>query len=173
MSKLWHEVEKQIHKEILWLKDNIITFDKIKPPSASLEFNKWSTSYYLYRLIAISIVNGKIKAREINSKGNNDLWDGLTKSSGIPIKAKHGKEWHRNMIDVIEKYFKKDGFEVTIEPSLNYGRADLGVFKEGKKNLYVEVGSVSIYKMCINLHAMKDSIFLSIPSEQKIIEFET
>lgn len=169
----WHIVEKAINDEIFWLKEVIHTRDKIDLPISSEEISIWATNYYLYRLIAILIVSGIIKAREIKSMPNYDLWDGLTKSVSLPISARHGQEWHRKMIDIIEHYFKSQEYEVTIEPFLNHGRADLGVFKDRKKNLYVEVGTTSLDKLCLNLSTMKESIFLLVAVEDKIIEFET
>jgi hypothetical protein len=169
----WDETEKVIHKEISWLKNVIDSVEKSGHLFAPEEIDKWSAYYYIYRLIAMPIVRGDIKAREINAKNNQDLWDGLTKSFNEPQKAKHGQEWHAKMMDVIEKYFADQGYEVITEPMLNNGRADLGVFMAGKKNLYVEVGTTSIYKLCVNLTTMKDSIFLIVPSDHKVIEFET
>lgn len=59
------------------------------------------------------------------------------------------------------------------EPYLNQGRADLGIYKDGYLNLYVEVGSTSLFKTWMNLHSMPDSIFLFVPSEYYTLEFQT
>lgn len=77
------------------------------------------------------------------------------------------------MMNVLDQYFTSQGYEVNVEPYLNNGRADLGIYKEGKKFLFVEIGTLSIYKLWINLQTLKDALFLIVPSEDKVIEFET
>lgn len=77
------------------------------------------------------------------------------------------------MMDVLDHYFTALGFEVTTEPNLNVGRSDLGVFAEGKKPLYVEIGTVSVYKLLANLSTMGGAIFLLVPDELRAIELET
>ena len=157
----WHIVEKEIHKEIEWLKKSIDIMGKA-------ENSPIPSEYYLYRLIAILIVSGQIKAREITS---DNLWGGLSYAK-IEKVHKHGKAWHRKMMDIIDKYFKDQNYDIVTEPNLHNGRADLGIFKKDKKDLYIEVGTTSIYKLCLNLHFMKDIIILIVPSNNKVIEFE-
>jgi hypothetical protein len=157
----WHIVEKEIHKEIEWLKKSIDIMGKA-------ENSPIPSEYYLYRLIAILIISGQIKAREITS---NDLW-GKLKYKKIEKVHKHGKDWHRKMMNIIDKYFKDQNYDIVTEPNLHNGRADLGIFKKDKKDLYIEVGTTSIYKLCLNLHFMKDIIILIVPSNNKVIEFE-
>ena len=170
----WHVVEKAINKEVNWLKDVIPTRSE-SGILTSLEGRplKCDACYYTYRKIALLIVTGKIKAREIKARGIKDLWDGLTDNIDLPQKQKHGGEWHRKMMDVLEQFFKSQDYEITIEPHLNYGRADLGIYKNGKKNLFIEVGTVSVYKLWVNIQTIKDAVFLVVPSENKVIEFET
>ena len=168
----WHDVEKSIHKEITWLKNVIDTQENLNFLFAPEQVDKWSSYYFIYRLIAIAIVRGDIKAREINAKNNQDLWDGLTKTFSEPSKAKHGQDWHKRMIDILDKYFTDQDYEVSIEPNLFHGRADLGIHKKGKKNIYIEVGKTSIYKLCVNLLNMKECIILLVPLNNKVIEFE-
>lgn len=120
----------------------------------------------MYRLIAILIVSGQIRATEISSSflwGDND--------NNFEKVHKHGKEWHSNMMNNIDNYFKKQGYDITTEPQLHHGRADLGVFKKDKKDMYVEVGTTSIYKLCLNLYFMKDFVILIVPKDNKLIEF--
>lgn len=162
----WHIVEKQIHKEIDWLKRVIDTRDKEQMLPTPEGINKWSSNYYLYRLVAILIVSGKIKAREIKS---SNLWG---KNKNIKKVHRHGKAWHKKMMNIIDNYFKVQEYNITTEPNLHQGRADLGIFKKNKKDLYIEVGTTAVYKLCINLHFMKNCIILVVPSENKIIEFE-
>ena len=161
----WHIVEKKINEEIDWLRKVIHVNNDEAGLVTNREISKWATNYFLYRLIAILIVSGQIKAREINSA---NLW-----GKGLVDKVhRHGKEWHSRMMDKIDDYFRSQGYEITTEPHTHQGRADLGVFMKGKKDLYVEVGTISLYKLCLNLHFMKDCIILLVPSENQVIEFE-
>ena len=73
----WHVVENAIDKEITWLKQVIDTHSKEGVLSVSKEINKWAGNYYLYRLMAILIVSGQIKARQINS---DHLWGDINYS---------------------------------------------------------------------------------------------
>jgi len=77
------------------------------------------------------------------------------------------------MMDVIDRYFGIQGYEVVTEPHLNSGRADLGVFMDGKKDLYVEVGTTSVDKLTVNLASMPNCVFLLVPESNRIIEFVT
>lgn len=169
MSLPWHEVEKEIQKEINWLKKSIPVFNERGKLSQIENKNINTTNDYTlaYRNIALSIICGDIQANELN--GNN-IW--YINSAKIPT-HKHGKEWHQKMMNIIDDYFTKMGYSTTTEPNLNYGRADLGFYKKDNKNIFIEVDTVSIEKLWINLKTMKDCIFLSIPSEDKIIEFLT
>lgn len=51
------------------------------------------------------------------------------------------------MMGRIKKHFEKEGFDVVNEPYLNFGRADLGVYKPNCPNLYVEAGTTSLFKL--------------------------
>ena len=154
----WHTVEKAIGQEITWLKDVIDTRGQEGVLSVPKEINKWAGNYYLYRLIAILIVSGQIKAREISS---DHLW-GEIDYPEIEKLHKHGKGWHIKMMNIIDDYFKSQDYDITVEPNTYHGRADLGVFRRGKKDLYVEVGTIDIYKLCVNLHFMKNFIFIVV-----------
>lgn len=153
----WDVVEKAIIKEIDWLKENIETFrDKEE-----------SVCYgCILRRIAILIVSGKIKAKDIKSK--NCLW-GEKKS--ISIGKSHGKEWHSEMMSLIMGYFELEGYRVAMEPNLNKGRADLGVYKTGERNLFIEVGTISLSKLLFNLESMEGSDILLVLSVVHAIEF--
>src|SRR3989344_5550252 len=121
----WHDVEKAIYKEIEWMKNSIIFSDGKKyEKDFQDDFMFDQGLYNLLRDIAVDIVSGKIRAKEITTK-KIDLWDGLTQSIDLEVMHRHGGEWHSKMMDVIEKYFTKDGYEITTEPYLNQGRADL------------------------------------------------
>jgi len=75
-------------------------------------------------------------------------------------------------MEKIENHFLALGYEVTREPNLSHGRADLGVFKDGQPNLYVEVGTVtSFYKILLNLKAMRNFVYLLVTADNQLIEF--
>lgn len=160
----WDVVEKTIIKEQKWLSDNLLRpFYKEGEDFYKSEF----CENCILRKIAILIVSGKIKAADIKSK--TCLW-GDTKTFKNIIKP-HGKERHAWLMSFAAHYFKSLGFEVTLEPYLNKGRADLGVYKDGKKNLFVEIGSVSLPKLLFNLESMEDSIILIVLDANHAIEF--
>lgn len=170
----WDIVERAVNKEIDWLKRVILT----RKSTGALSFMEGGATTcdncnYTYRKIALLIITGKIKAREITAKKNKDLWDGLSKKEIRKAKQRHGGEWHRFMMDVIIQFFEIQKYDITIEPHLNFGRADLGIYNKGKKNLYIEVGTVSIYKLWLNLQTIEEAIFLIVSSENKVVEFET
>lgn len=73
-------------------------------------------------------------------------------------------------MSVIYDYFKKASYNVEIEPLLNYGRADIGVYSQNMP-IYFEVGTVSLYKLWYNLSSMKNAIFIIVPTESKLIKF--
>lgn len=163
----WHTIEKIITQEIIWLRKNILAlpegYNKTPLP---LKCNNC-----ILRKIAILIVSEQVRAREIQAT-NKDLWNGLTFKSKLNKINRHGKEWHRRMMDIIYEYFKKQGYQVEIEPVLNYGRADLGVYLNSQRSIYIEIGTVSLYKLWYNLSSMKNVIFLIIPSCNKVIELQ-
>lgn len=158
----WDEVERTINKEKEWLKKSIET-----SPFPDKEFPV-SCPDCIYRRIAVLIVSGKIKVKEIDSK---KLWSDMESSIIKEKNKKHGGEWHNNTIKVISKYFKNQNYKIESEPRLNYGNADLLVYKNGEKNIYVEVGSVSLYKLLYNLETMKDVDLMIVPKDNYLIEF--
>jgi hypothetical protein len=155
----WHVAEKAIEQEIKWLNSVISDSDDIMA-------KKDHCKTCIMRRIAILIVTGRIKAKEINS--STDLW----KIDKYEINKKiHGKEWHSTMMNKINEFFTSTGYTVTQEPYLNQGRADLGVYKEGERNIFVEVGTISINKLLINLESMEGVDFLLVLGDEKVIEF--
>ncbi len=170
----WHVVERAITVEREWLvrsfdfgqeqrKENIA-----EPTTTPLSKNE------MLRQISISILRGKIRARELMSKNINGLWieDDHDWKLGY-TEERHGGEWHRAMMNLIKRHFVENNFEVINEPNLNWGRADLGVYRHGLKNLYIEIGSTSLFKVWLNSHTMPNTIFLFVPSTNYTIEFET
>jgi len=128
----------------------------------------------MLRQLSISILRGQIRARELVSEKINGLW--ADNDPGWKLghtEERHGGEWHRAMMSLLKRHFMEDSFEVINEPNLNWGRADIGVYKDGYKNLYVEIGSTSLFKVWFNSRTMPNAIFLFVPSTNYAIEFET
>jgi hypothetical protein len=160
----WHIVEEAISRESQWLKEAIEQASIDKVPSCD-------ECPYTFRKIALLIVTGKIKAKEFIARDGHDLWDDLTQKHGIKGLARHGGSWHKKMMDVITEYFENQGFEIIPEPFLNKGRADLGIYKDGHMDLFVEVGTTSAYKLWWNLQMLTNSKILLVPDEKRAIEF--
>jgi len=160
----WHIVEEAINREIEWLRKVIVEHVIEKVPGCD-------ECPYTFRKIALLIVTGKIKAKEFIARDGHDLWDDLTQKHGIKGSARHGGSWHKKMMDAITEYFEKQGFEVIPEPFLNKGRADLGIYKDGHMDLFVEVGTTSAYKLWWNLQMLMNSKILLVPDEKRAIEF--
>ena len=164
----WHIVEKTISKEINWLKNNIA----ILPGEYKKNHSLIDCDDCLLRKIAILIVSKKVVVTEYKTK-EIDLWDNLTKQQSLEnIINRHGEEWHQKIMNVISNYFKLQNYKVTAEPVMNYGRADLGVYKKGERNLFIEVGTVSLFKIWYNLSTMKNITLLIVPFENYAIEFK-
>lgn len=160
----WHVVEEAINREIKWLEGVIEQMVIGKVPGCD-------DCRYTYRKIALLIVTGRIKAKEFTARDGHDLWDGLTEKHGVKKSARHGGDWHKRMMDVMTEYFGKQEFEVIPEPGLSKGRADLGVYKDGYQDLFVEIGTTSAYKLWWNLQMMTDCRVLLVPDEKRAVEF--
>jgi len=169
----WYVVENTINQEIKWLRKRISTM----PAKYSKNRLSQGCNDCILRKLAILAVSGQIIIREFKAKNKGCLWNNsklaFQKQSKITQESKHGKEWHRNMMDTVSKYFKTHNCKVILEPTLNYGRADLEVQIDPQKTVYIEVGTVSLFKIWYNLSTIKNIIFLLIPSEEYIIEFKT
>jgi len=59
-----------------------------------------------------------------------------------------------------------------IEPILNYGKADISIMKSARKSIYIEVGTVSLFKVWYNLMVMPNCIFILVPSDDFVIKLE-
>jgi len=160
----WHIVEEAINREIEWLERAIEKTVIGKVPGCD-------DCRYTYRKIALLIVTGRIIAKELIARVEHDLWDDLTQKHGVKKSARHGGSWHKKMMDVITEYFENQGFEIIPEPFLNKGRADLGIYKDGHMDLFVEVGTTSAYKLWWNLQMLTNSKILLVPDEKRAIEF--
>ncbi len=173
MSPLpWHEVEFAILKEECWL---IEAFDfgpyaqnDNTPMPPNLSNDK------ILRQIAIAIVNGTIQAKEIRTAEENVLWlEPDTNIAQLETSERHGGYWHQSMMSIVKQHFVNTGFAVINEPYLSLGRADLGVYKDGYPDLFVEIGTTSLFKTWFNIKTMSDSIFLFVPTTTYAIELKT
>jgi len=166
-SLLWADVEVAVEKEMLWLEKNI----SVLPEEYKSGHHFIKCHECLYRKIAILIVGGRLRATEFFSKSKNIIKE----TSDIKLSSftiSHGQEWHKRMMAKTSFYFQEIGCRIVVEPILNYGRADLGIIKLDKKlPIYIEIGTVSIFKLWYNFLTMKNCTFLLIPDEKHIIEF--
>ena len=167
----WNIIEFNINKEIKWLKNNISVLPGGYVQNRNF-MNFVNCSDCLLRKIAILIVSGKIKAIKFGTAQNKNLWN-ISDVQNIKIINKHGQEWHRKMMSVVSKYFEDKNYRIELEPNLNYGRADLGACSKQnpKENFYIEIGTVSLFKLWHNFSTMKNTTFLVIPFEEYFIEF--
>lgn len=154
----WDEVEKAINKEIKWMEESVTQSPFINENDICKKC--------IFRKIAILILSGKIKAKDI--KSSVCLWG---KDRSVEIGKPHGKQWHSGMMKLIASYFKSLEYEVIIEPALSSGRADLGVYKNGQRNLFIEVGTVSLVKLLHNLMTMEGSDILLVLDAKHAVEF--
>lgn len=177
ISLPWRQVEDKIDEEVQWLRDSLDFFH-----TTQREFKDISVQYgycdgCILRKIAILIVSGKITALEIKrDQSLPSFWLKASpeKDSSITRSAVyHGDQWHSKLMANIESHFLGYGFNVLREPTLHWGRADLGVYKTGEKDLIIEVGTTSALKLFINLKKMKGAVFLIVPNDEKLIEFTT
>jgi len=160
----WHVVEEAINREISWLRKVIVQNNVEKIPGCD-------ECQYTFRKIALLIITGQVYAKELTAKTGHDLWDGLTQQHSIAKSAWHGGDWHRKMMDIITTYFERDGFDVIQEPYISKGRADLGIYKDGCLDLFIEIGTTSVYKLWWNLQMLTDCKILLVTDENRAIEF--
>lgn len=165
----WHVVEKKISEEMKWLRTVIQTSPFNSDASAPI-----SCPDCLLRKIAVLIISGKVYAKEIRkSPLLESFWVNKSKHPKQKKRPKitHGADWHANTMKKIENHFLYQKCEVEREPNLYWGRSDLGVYKSGTENLYIEVGTTSLFKLLINLNMMRNCMYLIVPDNQKLIEF--
>jgi len=161
MNKIsWCIIEKNILEIIDFLRSNIY-------PSPYNQNDTIKCSDCIFRQISILIISGRVKVRKIEYK-RNSIWKSDNINLNTIDRKNHGAEWHNHLIKLIEKYFTSNNSSVSVEPSLHFGRADLGV-KE--MNLFIEVGTVNICKLLINLLNLKDCEIIVVPSDNYLIEF--
>lgn len=156
----WNLIEKNIKEEAAFLKDNIQLspfnhFDPIKCPDC------------LFRMLAIFIVSGRVRVKKINYH-NDSLWSKNLLGPELSAAKAHGAVWHDAKINIIKKYFKANEYQVQPEARLFYGRCDLGVLD---LSIFVEVGTINLYKLYINLLNMKECRILLVLSNSSLLEF--
>ena len=162
----WYTVEGKIKKEMDWLRGIVGTYLKEE------KLAQMGCRECFMRKIAILIISGKVEAREITkSPSLKSFW--LNKRLNIKNLSKqhHGSDWHKETMRKIENHFLSLGYEVIREPTLHQGRADLGVYKKGAPDLFVEVGTTSFFKLWINLETRHNFIYLIVPNDDTLIEF--
>ena len=156
----WNDVENKIDNTIKFIKSHII----LSPYSSN---DPIRCNECLFRDISILVLSGKIILNTINDS-NNLIW-GVTKSiNNDDLNKKHGADWHNDKINSIKKYFQTNNYQTEIEPLLFFGRADLGI---PKIKIFIEVGTVNLYKLYYNLLNMHNCRLLIVPSNNSIIEF--
>lgn len=169
MSPLpWHEVERAIINEEHWL-NNVFDFGPYEKDDSALILPNLSNDKML-RQIAIRIVNGAIQAKEIRTAIDNCLWTESNTEETMETSERHGGYWHRSMMGIVKQHFIETGFEVVNEPLLSLGRADLGIYKEGHPDLFVEIGTTSLFKTWFNTNTMLGAKFLFVPTTTCAIE---
>jgi|GEM_PF-747215 site-specific recombinase XerD len=160
----WNEVESAVQKEIKWLKNNIsVIYQAYRKENTLIKCDDC-----ILRKLAILIVSGKIVATIVTGS-QASLW------SASPLKNvarinRHGSDWHREMMDKVGDFLKNNGSKVMIEPAINFGRADLGFLKNGN-DMFIEIGTVSLFKLWHNLSTMDNIKIVVVPEENKLIEF--
>ncbi len=167
----WHEVEQKILIEERWLNE-VFDFGPFSDKD-SAPIPPGLSNDKMLRQIAIAIVNGAVVAREIRSTLELGLWTYEPTYLELMDKGdeRHGGHWHQTMMSIVKQHFNNEGFEVSNEPPLSLGRADLGVYKSGYQNLYIEIETTSIFKTWFNIKNMPNTILLFIPTTSNAIEF--
>ena len=154
-------MELAIRSEIAFLKNSIYPYKKDHNP-----LNLQDDFYY--RAIATLIVSGTIKVTEYAFDVNkflNKIEVTLTNNNS------HGGDWHNNTIQKVAKYYSDLGHIVnSSQPSLLYGYADLLLQKNGN-SIYIEIDTINIFKLWINLSLMKNACILNM-TPNKIIKFD-
>lgn len=170
----WHIVERAIAIEKAWLVKSFDFGQEQRKENVAEPTATPLSKDEMLRQISISILRGDIYTRELISENTNGLWTECDPDWELGhTEERHGGEWHRAMMNLIKRHFVENNFEVINKPNLGWGRADLGVYKQGYKHFYIEVGSTSLFKVWFNSRNMPNAIFLFVPSTNCVIEFET
>lgn len=157
----WREVEMEIEKELLWLKNNITPYQK--------DDNILGVSDDIfYRAIAILIVSGRVQATEYDF--DVSAFIGVVDENN-EIKKMHGSYWHDSVIKSVSRYLiERDLIVNNDQPSLAYGYADVSLDISGSM-FYLEVDTINIFKLWVNLVSMKGVSIINL-RPHKIIKFK-
>jgi len=156
----WEEAEENICKTKNFLKSNLLL-------SPYRQVDPIKCNDCIFRYLAILIVSGRIRVNKISNK-NNSLWLSQKIESDCANKKMHGAKWHDSTISVINNYFVSKGYVSEKEPNLYFGKADLAILD---LPIYIEVGTINIYKLLINLVNMKNCTIIVVPSDDSVLEF--
>lgn len=99
---------------------------------------------------------------------DNEIWQENKYTKSFTSRKQHGAFWHDSLIRIIENYFNYNKHKTELEPAMYYGRADLGV---PSLNLFIEVGTINLYKLYNNLINMADCKIIVVPENDYLIEF--
>jgi site-specific recombinase XerD len=169
-NTIWSETENQINKKIFWLRKNISTLPEAYKSRAFLA-SLIKCENCIFRKIAILIISNRVRQSELSL--TNFLGSKFS-SVNTSVSGHHGSDWHKKMMDrVANSSLFKQKHKIVREPATNYGRADLSYFPDKGKPIYVEVGTVSLFKVWYNLMTMKNCTFILVPNNDVIIKFET
>ena len=162
----WKEIENDLIKISEFLKQNL----ELSPFTQN---DPIQCKDCLLRMISILIAQNKIQMNKLYYE-RNIIWQTNLDSADQEHRRtkqqhkKHGAEWHHNMMNLIKNYFLSNNKEAIPEPDLHYGKADLYI--KGI-NTYIEVGSIGLYKLYINLVYLSDCKIIIVPSEYYSLEF--
>lgn len=163
----WQEVERTINQYILVLKDNISVLAAGYKSQTPLS-NIIKCDDCILRKIATLMATEIVAYEKIPVQ---KVWPGFSFNSNGESASRQGKHWHRHTIDFVAQYLKRVGSDITFEPRLSYGRADIAITEKNAAT-YIEVGTVSLFKIWYNLMVMPSVVFILIPSEEYIIKFK-
>jgi hypothetical protein len=156
----WNLVEKNIKEEMVFLKDNI----QLSPFNHS---DPIKCADCLFRILATFVISGRIKVREVNYH-DDSIWGRNHLVLEFNEAKKHGAFWHDSKINIIKKYFETNKFKTQSETKLFYGRCDLSI---PDLKVFIEVGTINLYKLYLNLLNMKKCQILLVLSDSSLLEF--
>jgi hypothetical protein len=152
----WIETENEIQKYIVFFQKNL----HISPYNQN---DPIKCNDCLFRQLALLLMTKDIKVKKVEFQKNI-----LPDDYEFKKEKKHGADWHNKKIENIGHYFVSNGYEVHNEPNLFLGKSDLYI---PYFSLFIEVGTVGLYKLFYNLLKMEKCKFHIIPNDTYLIEF--
>lgn len=156
----WNLVEKNMRLEMDFLRKYI-------DPSPFSHNDPIKCPDCLFRLITSLLISGKIKIKLIKYD-ENIFWNKKNTVIEKDGSKNHGADWHSSKIKLIKKYFENNKYIVEDESQMFFGRCDLSV---KALKVFVEVGTINIYKLYLNLSNMKDGKILLVTNDNYALEF--